>query len=185
MLAPFLDFKETFTGLAEFLEATDAGLHMILVIGAGVIFLVSLENRIKRNKALDALSTLRSIAHIIDMHQITKDPGFEPRVGDENRKVDDGETVKTDSELAIYLDFSSDMLSAVGKLGAYHLQYYRDRAVLEAVNEIESLGNGLSRKLWQKIMVINHMAEVHAREAQLRIDCHRALDSQITIPDSE
>jgi hypothetical protein len=77
------------------------------------------------------------------------------------------------------------MLSAVGKLGAYHLQYYRDRAVLEAVNEIESLGNGLSRKLWQKIMVINHMAEVHAREAQLRIDYHRALDSQITILDRE
>ncbi len=34
-------------------------------------------------------------------------------------------------------------------------------------------------------MVINHMAEVHAREAQLRIDYHRALDSQITILDRE
>ena len=91
ILAPFLDFKETFTSLAEFLEATDAGLHMILVIGAGVIFLVSVENRIKRNRALDSLSTLRSIAHIIDMHQITKDPGFDPSQGQGERKVDDGE----------------------------------------------------------------------------------------------
>lgn len=164
LLAPFLDFKETFTSLAEFLEATDAGLHMILVIGAGVIFLVSWEDRIKRNKALDSLSTLRSIAHIIDMHQINKDPGFEPIEDEDSRLVDDGKTVKNDSELAIYLDFCSDMLSVIGKLGAYHLQYYQDRVVLEAVNEIESLSNGLSRKLWQKIMVINHMAEVHARE---------------------
>ena len=82
-----------------------------------------------------------------------------------------GKTVKTDSQLAIYLDFCSDMLSAIGKLGAYHLQYYRDHVVLDAVNEIESLSNGLSRKLWQKIMVINHMAEVHAREEQSKIDC--------------
>ena len=165
ILAPFLDFKETFTSLAEFLEATDAGLHMILVMGAGVVFLVSWENRIKRNKALDSIATLRSIAHIIDMHQITKDPDFDVNSHTESEVI---RTVKSDSELAVYLDFCSDMLSVIGKLGAYHIQYYRDRVVLDAVNEIESLSNGLSRKLWQKIMVINHIAEVHAREDRLR-----------------
>ncbi|MGB0991933.1 MAG: hypothetical protein ACPG32_05635 [Akkermansiaceae bacterium] len=162
ILAPFLDFKETFTSLADFLEATDAGLHMILVIGAGVVFLVGLENRIKRNRTLDVISSLRSTAHIIDMHQITKDPGLDTHQleKDQNRP----RTVKTDSELAIYLDFCSDMLSIIGKLGAFQLQYNHDRVILEAVNEIETLSTGLSSKLWQKIMVINHMAEVHARE---------------------
>jgi len=157
ILAPFLKFKETFTSLADFMEATDAGLHMIIVIGAGIVFLVTLEARIKRNKALHSLAELRSLAHIIDMHQITKDPGVD------TRKVRKQRTVNSDAELAVYLDHASDLLSILGKLAAYHVQDINDRVVLDAVNEIETLTNALSRKLWQKVMIINHIADAQER----------------------
>ncbi len=99
-----------------------------------------------------------SSAHIIDMHQISKDPGtehLEPAPPGQT----DHRTVQSDDQLALYLDFSSDMLSLVGKLAAYYAQHLNDRTVLEAVNEIEILTNGISRKLWQKVMIINQIAD--------------------------
>ena len=45
-----------------------------IIIGAALFFLTTFETRIKRSKALDALEELRSISHVIDMHQLTKDP---------------------------------------------------------------------------------------------------------------
>ena len=46
----------------------------MVLIGAAIFFLVTLETRVKRRRALAALHELRAIAHIIDMHQLTKDP---------------------------------------------------------------------------------------------------------------
>jgi hypothetical protein len=39
-----------------------------------IYFLLTVESRVKRRTALRALHELRSIAHVIDMHQLTKDP---------------------------------------------------------------------------------------------------------------
>jgi hypothetical protein len=35
---------------------------------------MTIETRVKRRRALRAIHELRSIAHVIDMHQLTKDP---------------------------------------------------------------------------------------------------------------
>ena len=61
------------------------------------------------------------------------------------------ETVGSDARLVMYLDYSSDLLSIVGKLAAYYGQHLQDRVVLDAVNEIENLTTGLSGKIWQKL----------------------------------
>ena len=151
-------FEETVSSLGEFLEATDAGLHLVLVLGGGLLFLMTMENRIKRSRILSELSELRSLAHIIDMHQITKDPGMEPIPAVIDQQPDT-RTVKSDADLALYLDFSSDMLAMIGKLAAYYAQHHNDREVLNGVNEIEILTNSLSRKLWQKVSIINLMSE--------------------------
>ena len=45
-----------------------------MLVGAGVFFLMTLETRVKRRRALEAIRELRAIAHIVDMHQLTKDP---------------------------------------------------------------------------------------------------------------
>lgn len=161
-----LTFQDSFTSWADFLEGTDAGFHLLAIIGGGIYFIASWERRVKRNLALDALSELRAMAHIIDMHQISKDPGLEHITPLPEGQVDT-RTVRSDAELALYLDFSSDMLSIVGKLASLYAKKLHDRDVLDAVNEIESLTNGLCGKLWQKIMIINHMAESHAIAKQI------------------
>ena len=51
-----------------------AVLAAVVLIGAALFFLVSLETRLKRRNALRDLHAFRSIAHVIDMHQLTKDP---------------------------------------------------------------------------------------------------------------
>ncbi|MFT6863423.1 MAG: hypothetical protein ACJAVK_001984 [Akkermansiaceae bacterium] len=148
-----LSFSEEVTNLGDFLEATDAGLHMLLVLAGGIVFLVGMENRGQRNDALEALAEFRSLAHLVDLHQINKDPGLDLMVAPEH----DIRTVRTDEELAIYLDLSGDLLSIVGKLAAYYAQNLSDRVVLDAVNEIETLTSSLSNKLWLKILVLREM----------------------------
>jgi hypothetical protein len=76
----------------------------VVLVGAGIFFMVTLETRIKRRRALAALRELRAVAHIIDMHQ----------------------------------EFDDDV-------------------ALVAVNEVENLTTGLSRKIWQKLMIVHAM----------------------------
>ncbi|MDB2674144.1 hypothetical protein N9Y81_04245 [Akkermansiaceae bacterium] len=148
-----LSFSKEVTNLGDFLEATDAGLHMLLVLAGGIFFLVGMENRMRRNQALDAIAEFRSLAHLVDLHQINKDPGLDSLKPPE----DDKRTVRSDEALASYLDFSGDLLSIVGKLAAYYAQNLSDRVVLDAVNEIETLTSSLSNKLWLKILVLREM----------------------------
>jgi hypothetical protein len=102
---------------------------------------------------LAALHELRSVAHVIDMHQLTKDP-------DSARRPD----LATPSspkrtldrfELSRYLDYCSEMLSVTTKLAALYAQESDDTLVLGAVREIEGMAGALSSKIWQKIMIID------------------------------
>jgi hypothetical protein len=57
-------------------------------------------------------------------------------------------------ELIRYLDYCSEMLSLTGKLAALYMQNMRDPVIIDAVTEIEELTTNLSRKIWQKIMIL-------------------------------
>ena len=56
-------------------------MNIIVLMGAALFFLVTIEDRLKRRRALTALHELRSIVHVIDMHQLTKDPSMGVSVG--------------------------------------------------------------------------------------------------------
>ena len=45
------------------------------------------------------------------------------------------------------------MLSLTGKIASLYLNKFEDQAAIATVNEIENLTTGLSRKIWQKIMI--------------------------------
>ena len=49
------------------------------------------------------------------------------------------------------------MLSITGKVAALYIQDFDDDVALAAVNEVENLTNGLSRKIWQKLMIVYAM----------------------------
>lgn len=138
--------------ILDLVQIGEAAINDVVLIGAAIYFLVRLETRIKRKKALRALHELRSAAHIIDMHQLTKDP--ERLLNRGPAMPHSPKSTMSAFELSRYLDYCSEMLSLTGKLAALYVQSFDDEVVLASVNELESLCTGLGRKIWQKIMIL-------------------------------
>ena len=155
IIIPFVTFETTTDGydVFDFIQLFEAGINDVVLIGAGIFFLVTIERRIKRNRALQALHELRSIAHVIDMHQLTKDP--EHVLSKIETKPSSPEFGMTPYQLGRYLDYCSEMLSITSKIAALYVQDFDDGVVLNSVNEIESLTSGLSRKIWQKLLIVH------------------------------
>jgi|SRR5687768_15212149 len=132
----------------------DSAKNSLVFMGVAVFFLLSIEPRIKRRRALAVVHQLRSLAHVIDMHQLTKDPErlLSPEIPDTSSSP---ERTMNASELGRYLDYCSELLSVTSKLSALLVQYFNDPVLLGAVNEIETLTTGLSRKIWQKIQLLD------------------------------
>jgi hypothetical protein len=124
-----------------------------LLLAAGLFFLVSLEKRFKRRRALSAIHELRALAHVVDMHQLTKDP--ERLLPDWINSEHSPSMTMNAFELGRYLDYCNEMLSLIGKLAAVYIQRFDDEVALEAVTEVEMLTASLCDRIWQKIMFLN------------------------------
>ncbi len=138
--------------LAELIQTLEAGINDVVLVAAAVFFLTTLESRVKRRRALKAIHELRAMAHVIDMHQLTKDPERLLEGGSDSLVID--RAPMTQFELGRYLDYCSEALSLTGKVAALYIQGFDDPVALQAVNEVEELTTGLSRKVWQKLMVL-------------------------------
>lgn len=139
--------------ITQFIQVLEAGINDVVLIGAGVFFLLTMETRVKRRRALHALRELRAIAHVIDMHQLTKDPESILERGRPTGLVP-GHALSP-FELSRYLDYCSEMLSLTGKIAALYIQDFDDDGALAGVNEIEGLTTGLQNKIWQKLMMLH------------------------------
>ena len=142
--------------VVDFLQALEAGLNDVVLIGAAIWFLVTVEGRIKRRRALGFLRELRALAHIVDMHQLTKDPDTLVQEGPST--ASSPHRTMTRYELSRYLDYCSEMLALNSKLAALYAQNLDDPVVLAAVDEVEMLTGGLSNKVWHKLVVLNQPA---------------------------
>lgn len=140
-------------GLAELVQAAEAVVNELIFLGAAIFFLSTVETRLKRRRALRWLHQLRSIAHIVDMHQLTKDP--DRLATSASDTPSSPSRALTRGELGRYLDYCSEMLSLCGKVAALFVQRFNDTLVMQSVNEIEDLTSGLSRKVWQKITLLD------------------------------
>ena len=128
------------------------GINNIGFLGIAIFFLLTIETKLKRKRALKTIHELRSFAHVVDMHQLTKDP---ERLGsDAPDTASSPERTMTPAQLGRYLDYCSELLSVDSKLAALLVQDFTDEVLLGAVNEIETLTTGLSGKIWQKIRLI-------------------------------
>lgn len=137
----------------DFIQSLESGINELVLIGAAILFLVTIEARVKRIRALAAIHELRSLAHIIDMHQLTKDP--ERIIFKSRRTAASPRSDMTPFELDRYLDYCSEMLALIGKIAALYVQRFEDSQAVAAVNDVEQLTSGLSRKIWQKIMILH------------------------------
>lgn len=151
-----LKLTNTMHGRAEFIQVLESALNETIFLALAVFTLNSLETRLKRRVALGALHRLRSIAHVVDMHQLTKDPAYllaptQPTASSPKRSM-------SKELLTRYLDYCSELLAITSKLAALHAQYLNDPVVLAAVNDVETLADGLARKVWQKITILDSAA---------------------------
>jgi hypothetical protein len=147
----------TNTEATNILQTLEAAANLVVLIGVILIFLITLQKRLGRHAALRALHQLRSLVHVIDMHQLTKDPSLV--VGPERNTAASPKREMTAFELGRYLDYASEMLSLTGKIAALYAQDLDDPVVVEAVNDIEMLATNLSRKIWQKIAILQVAAQ--------------------------
>jgi hypothetical protein len=101
---------------------------------------------------LRLLHRLRSFTHVVDMHQLSKDPeqvnpGYTPTAESVRHGLDA-------EQLRHYLAYCSEMLSLTAKTAALCAEHSTDGVVLETVSYIETLTTELSNKIWQKISLL-------------------------------
>jgi hypothetical protein len=136
-------------------QGIEAAANLTILTGAAMLSLLKLEERLKRRRALAALHELRSIVHVIDMHQLTKDPSkFVVRANTASSPP----LLLNEFQMTRYLDYCSEMLSLTSKVAVLFGQSLEDQAVAEVVSDIERVSAGLSQKIWQKIMILQELA---------------------------
>ena len=147
-------------GIGPLLETVESATQDLIFLAIAIYFLFTLETRLHRRTALRMLHRLRSIVHVVDMHQLTKDPEhlLSPGMATDSSP----ERVLGRFELTRYLDYCSELLSISSKLAAVHVQYVNDPVVLDAVNDIEVLASNLQNAIWQKIVLVDTVVSAKA-----------------------
>ncbi|MGW2673734.1 hypothetical protein [Kocuria rhizophila] len=171
-------------GPVDWLPLLETVVNDLVFAGIAIFFLLAVPQRMERARVLRVLHRLRSLAHVIDMHQLVKvperlptarpeaggttspahprGPGTGPaRDGEAASATNDergGELRMTRSEMTQYLDYCTEMLSLVGKTAALFAEDTTDGDVLDAVEGIETLTSDMARKVWQKIAIIQEQA---------------------------
>jgi hypothetical protein len=136
----------------DWLFLLESSINDLAYAAIALYFLYTVPERIQRGHTLELLHRLRSLAHIVDMHQLTKDP---ERLNPTFRQTAVSPDPGLDrAQMEHYLDYCSELLSLVSKTAALCAEESRDSVVLETVSRIEQLTNGMSRKIWQKISVL-------------------------------
>ena len=136
----------------QWLSVLESAIVDLVYASIAVYFLMSLPNRLTRRRLLGLLHRLRSMAHVVDMHQLTKDP---ERLQERFHGTDVTIAFDLDAAtLANYLDYCSEILSLISKTAALCAEESTDAVVLDTVSEVETLTIGLSRKIWQKISLL-------------------------------
>jgi hypothetical protein len=145
---------EQVTLLGKLYHLLDAAKGGAVYLGAAALFFVTLEVRLKRRKALQAVRELRALAHVIDMHQLTKDPD---RLGEPDGPALPSGRPMSAEQVGRYLHYCTELLALVSKVGQLYVQDFPDAAAMAAVDQFEGLATGLSQKTWQKIMILDRI----------------------------
>ena len=148
-------------GIVDLLGALEAGTNELILFGLAIYFLINLEARIERSRVAPQIHALRAIAHVIDMHQLTKDPASHSESSVTTKSSPTRHL--TLQELIRYLDYCSELLSLTSKIAALYVQRLSDEVVMNSVSDVEQLCAGLARKIWQKLSIAEVMGEQRLR----------------------
>jgi hypothetical protein len=136
----------------DWLPLIEAGINDVVFVAIAVFFLRSIPERIERDRVLVLLHRLRSLAHIVDMHQLSKDP---ERLSASYTPTPKSVEVGLDRDrMQAYLEYCTELLSLIGKTAALCAEASQDGLVLSTVSTVERLTTDLSSEVWQKIAVL-------------------------------
>lgn len=157
---PIIEMPKKSWQLNEFVQSLDAITGVFIALFFLVYFFISFENRLKRERAIEALHELRAISHVIDMHQLIKDPS-KFIILNNNTFIDMIEPTQSSPKLMMnpkslirYLHYCTELLSLTGKIAALYGQKLEDATIIRNINDIEELTTSLSQKIWQKIIIL-------------------------------
>ncbi|MDZ7627011.1 MAG: hypothetical protein U5J99_01235 [Parvularculaceae bacterium] len=156
LIAASLHYDGVDLDAASFIQLLEPAMNLAVLVGIGLVGLSQAEMRWKRGRALSYLHSLRSIIHVVDMHQLTKDPYA---LGDHLPLTEHSpKRILPAPLLERYLDYCSEMAALAGKLAALLAQSCTDPGVVGAAGDVEALTASLTRNCWQKIALIARVA---------------------------
>ncbi|CAN5875297.1 hypothetical protein BH10ACT9_BH10ACT9_51240 [soil metagenome] len=137
---------------SDWVPLVESVINDLVFAAIAVVFLWAFPERLERRSLLRLLHRLRSLAHVIDMHQLSKDPEqANPTYTATAQSVMHGLDA---DQLHHYLNYCSEMLSLTAKTAALCAEHSTDSVVLQTVSTIETLTTELSNKIWQKISLL-------------------------------
>jgi len=95
------------------------------------------------------------------MHQLTKDPESYFASAQPAALL---KRSMTPFELNRYLDYCGDALALISKIAALYVQGFEDPVLLDAVDDVEDLTAGFSRKIWQKLTILESLGRTTASD---------------------
>ena len=148
-----IESKSTQTGLLDYSETIGLFVDWIILSVLGSLAIRKKYRLNRRKPAMQTLHQLRSIAHLIDLTQHNK-----------NYQTVKDKTLPLEKRMSAedcirYLNYSSQALSLTGKVAAIMIEDYNDSGVIAAVCELDTICNGISVKIWQKIETLQQYAE--------------------------
>lgn len=159
----FQFFQRSSLSVADWAQILEAGANLFFLGGTSIFILMSTELRWKRRVIFSYLHELRNLAHVVDMHQLRKDPVVHIYAGRKESGYKYG--AMTNYELARYLDYCIDMLALVGKLSAMYGECAEDPEITSYTHNLETLTNMLGQAIWQKIVMLEDELTAIAKTA--------------------
>ena len=136
----------------DWVPLVESVVNDLVFAAIAVVFLWAFPERLERRTLLGLLHRMRSLAHVIDMHQLSKDPEqLSPSYEATPQSILHGLDA---DQLYHYLTYCSEMLSLTAKTSALCGEHSTDGVVLETISYIETLTTELSNKIWHKISLL-------------------------------
>jgi len=155
LVALVLALRDAFGGELhsfDWVPLVESVINDVVFAAIAVFFLWALPERRERRTLVGLLHKLRSLAHVVDMHQLDKDP--------EQARADYVPTEQSPTnrmnaeELHHYFDYCSELVSLIAKTAALCAEHSSDAVVLDTVSNLETLAAQMSQKIWQKISLL-------------------------------
>lgn len=136
---------------ADAIQVSEAAVNDVILLGASIYFFLTLERRYKRGKVERALYQLRTLAHLVDVHQLTKSPDM---AGSSAIRTANSPKRMGRFQMGRYLDYCSEMLALSSIIAALYGEGFDDPEAVGAVTRVEDLCHALQRKIWQKVVLL-------------------------------